>query len=493
MRLSNRTFLSPGLFVLALSGCTTLGPDFERPAPPVNPASGFAGPLDPQPRTIELTAPTGAPWWTALQSPELDRAVREAVAANPSLAEAEATLARAKAELGVIRGETLPQVEAQAGVRKTRINTAAFGFSGFPNRTVDLYSVGIGATYDLDLFGGGRRRVEAASARVASAGYRAEAAYLSLTGRVAEQAIRVAALRAEIVEVRNIVDADRRIIAMIQKAQAVGGATRRDLSATVAQLAEDEALLPPLERQLAASRHQVSLLIGKPPAEDHPRDVELSSLVAPTHAPLNLPSSLVRSRPDILAAEADLHAATASVGVARANQFPNIRLSADFTQTSVDLGELFGSSASGWNVGAGLTAPLFDGGRLRARRYAAEADLRVAESRYRQTVLRAFVQVSDSLASLAADESGIESLERAIAAAESGVRDAEAAYRLGGGPLIDVARAERTLSRARRAMAQIQGQRYLDLVELHIATAAPWRTAGDASSSASLAGRNNVR
>lgn len=178
---------------------------------------------------------------------------------------------------------------------------------------------------------------------------------------------------------------------MIQAAQAVGGATRRDLSATVAQLAEDEALLPPLERQLAAARHQVALLVGRAPAADRARDLDLRALTLPSRAPLRLPAELVRARPDILAAEADLHAATAALGIARANQFPNVRLSADFTQTALSPGDLFASSASGWNVSPGLTAPLFDGGRLKAGRQAAEADLRTAEAPYQQTVLRAFV------------------------------------------------------------------------------------------------------
>jgi NodT family efflux transporter outer membrane factor (OMF) lipoprotein len=466
--------------LLALGGCATVGPDFKPPPlPEGGAAAGYASAADPRPREVEFAAvartSAEAPWWRGLGSEELDRTIRDAIAGNPSLAEAEATLQRATAELAAARGGTLPQADAQAGVRKVRFNTASFGFTGFPNRTLDLYSVGAGVTYDLDLFGGGRRRVEAAGARVAAARHRAEAAYLSLTGNVALQMFRVAALRAEIEEVRGIINADRRIIRMIQDAQAAGGATRRDLAATVAQLAEDEALLPPLERQLAAARHQVALLVGKAPAADRVRDLDFAALRAPARSPLALPSQLVRSRPDILAAEADLHAATAAVGIARANQFPNVVLSADFTQTAIRPGDLFASSASGWSLSPSLAAPLFNGGVLKARRQAAEADLRIAESRYQQTVLRAFVQVSDALAALASDEGGIESLQRAIAAGESGLRDAETAYRLGGGPSIDVARAQRTLGRARRAMIQIQGQRYLDLVELHVATAADWR------------------
>lgn len=198
MRSSNRNAASLGLIVLALAGCTTVGPDFGRPAAPTGPAaSGYAGPVDPAPRELELVARGRAesPWWAAFGSEDPDRAIQDALLANPTLAEAEAALQRATAELAVARGEALPQADAQAGVRRVRINTVSFGFTGFPNRTVDLYSVGLGVTYDLDLFGGGRRRIEAAGARAEAARLRADAAHLSLTGNVAIQMLRVAALR----------------------------------------------------------------------------------------------------------------------------------------------------------------------------------------------------------------------------------------------------------------------------------------------------------
>jgi outer membrane protein TolC len=200
-------------------------------------------------------------------------------------------------------------------------------------------------------------------------------------------------------------------------------------------------------------------------------------MTSPGEAPLSLPSELVRRRPDILAAEAELHSATAAIGVAVANQYPDIRLSANLTQSGIKPQNLFNYSSSGWNLLAGVTAPVFHGGALKAERRAAEAEARASLARYQQTVLRAFVQVSDALAALGADQQQIAALTRSQAAAEATVRDAEVAYRLGGGSLMQVVDAQRQLSRARRALAEAQGQRFVDLVQLYAATAADWRAA----------------
>jgi NodT family efflux transporter outer membrane factor (OMF) lipoprotein len=263
---------------------------------------------------------------------------------------------------------------------------------------------------------------------------------------------------------------------MVRRAQAAGGEAPSATTSATAQLAEDEALVPPLQRELDAARHQLALLAGKSPAEWAPPDFELSRLSPPGEVPLSLPSTLVRRRPDILAAEAELHAATAAIGVAVANQYPDIRLSASLTQSAVKPENLFDYSASGWSLLSGLTAPVFHGGALKAERQAAEAEARAALARYQQTVLRAFVQVSDALAALGTDDAHLAALNRSAAAARSRVSDAEAAYRLGGGPLLQVVDAQRQLSRARRALAQAQAQRFSDLVELYAATAADWRT-----------------
>jgi len=282
--------------------------------------------------------------------------------------------------------------------------------------------------------------------------------------------------------VRSVVADDRRVLDLIHRAERAGGEAPSAIAGGEAQLAEDEALLPPLLRELTAARHQLALLTGKSPAEWTAPDFDMAQLTPPASTPVSLPSDLVRRRPDILAAEADLHAATADVGVAVANQYPDVRLSASLTQAARHPEDLFKYTASGWNIGPGLTAPIFHGGTLRAERRAAEAEARAAMARYQRTVLTAFVQVSDVLAALESDQQQIDALTRAVRAAESSARDAQTAYRLGGGSLLQVLDAQRTLSRSRRALMQAQGQRLADFVQLFTATAADWRTAAPTAS-----------
>ncbi len=235
----------------------------------------------------------------------------EALAGNQTVAAADAALQRARAQTESVAGGLKPQVDANAAAERARINTAAFGFAGFPSPTINLYSVGGTVAYDLDLFGGGRRRVEAAAARAEGEGRRADAAYLTLTGNVAMRAAQIAAVRAELGAVQAIIADDQHNIDIVRRAEAAGGEAPAATIGGRSQLAQDEALLPPLQQQLAEARHALALLVGRSPADWSAPDFDLAGLTAPPEIPVSLPSALVRRRPDILAAEADLHAATA--------------------------------------------------------------------------------------------------------------------------------------------------------------------------------------
>ena len=479
MSQSIRSLLAVSASAAALSACAAVGPNFKAPeAPKGAAAAGYAMAGDLTPAGVRLTpeARVAGPWWQVFGSPDLDRVVREALSASPTLVEADATLVRAQQQAAAVRGAQLPQVDALATAQRERINTQAFGFTGFPSPTISLYSVGGNVAYDLDLFGGRKRATEAAGARAEAAARQADAAYLTLSGNVAMQAMRVASLRAQIATLQQVAADDRRLLDMIHAAQRAGSEAPSANSGGEAQLAEDEALIPPLLRDLGAARHQLALLVGKSPAEWTAPDFDLAAITSPNDVPVSLPSELVRRRPDILAAQAELHAATAEVGVAVANQYPDIRLTANLTQGSIKPESLFNYSSSGWNLLAGVGAPVFHGGTLKAQRKGAEAEARAAFARYQQTVIRAFVQVSDVLAALAADQQQMVALKRAETAAASGARDAQTAYRLGGGTLLQTIDAQRTLNRARRASVQAQGQRLADLVQLYTATAADWPT-----------------
>jgi NodT family efflux transporter outer membrane factor (OMF) lipoprotein len=480
------SILAASASALTLVACATVGPNFEAPdAPKGAAAADYAMAGDVASASIRLSpdARSAGPWWQAFGSPELDATIRQALADSPSVAEARATLEKAQSQARAVRGAQLAQVDASAAAERERINLAAFGFSGFPGQaavsspTINLFQVGGAVSYDLDLFGGKKRATEQANAKAQSAARQADGAYLSLSGNIALQAMKIASLRAQIKESQDIVADDRRVIDMVQTAEAAGGEAHTALSGGVAQLAEDEAAVPPLVRDLDIARHQLALLVGKSPAEWTAPDFDLAKFTASVATPVSLPSQIVHNRPDILAAQADLHAATAAVGVAVAAQYPDVRLSAVLTQEAIKPLDVFRADAAAWTILGGVTAPIFHGGTLKANRAAAEADARIALARYEQTVLKAFVEVSDVLSDLGSDDQSITSLELVNRAAEQGAQDAQNALRLGGGPMVDVVQAQRTLSRARRALVEAKGRRMGDLVSLYAATATDWRPA----------------
>ncbi len=470
------TAVAAAALSMGLSACATVGPNFERAAAGADAGYAMAGD-----RTTPLAVMTpdqrvAGPWWMALGDAQLDEVMTLALAGNQTVAEADANLAKARDQAAGVAGALKPQVNAKGNAERERINIQSFGFSGFPNPTLNLYSVGGDVSYDLDLFGGGRRGVEAAKARVAMQSQRADAAYLSLTGNVAMQALRIAALREQIATVQAIVADDQRNIDIVRKAEAAGGEPQ---SATVggrAQLAADMAMLPALNQQLAEARHALAVLAGRSPAEWAAPDFAMSGFTAPSSVPLSLPSELVRKRPDILAAESDLHAATANIGVATAKLYPDVRLSADLTLTALSPEKVFSWDSTGYILGAGVTAPIFHGGTLKADKRAAQDEARASLARYRQTVLAAFTQVSDVLSALANDDERLKAVALAQATAEANLRDARSAYTLGGGPFVDIVTAQRRLNMTRRDYVDAQASRLVDIVKLFTATAADWRT-----------------
>jgi NodT family efflux transporter outer membrane factor (OMF) lipoprotein len=477
-----------GGLALALAACTTVGPDFAPPAP-VSPAAGYAmaGEVPPPGVRLDPDVRTAGPWWQAFGSPTLDEVVRQALADSPSVAEARAKLERYQAAEREAAGERGPQAEATASAQRQKFNPAAFGFKGAEDgsgpaafsraRTFDLFSLGGRVSYDLDLFGGGRRRVEAAAARSRQAAHETDAAYLALSANVALQAMRIAGLRGEIAALEQIVADDRILLDLAHKSFAIGGIPRTTVMQVEAQLAEDEAILPPLRRRRDAARHQLALLVGKSPADWTAPDFELTQFAAPAVTPVRLPSALVRRRPDILAAEAELHAASAMVGAAQADQYPDIQLSANGALSALNPADVISTDASGWTLLGGVAAPLFDGGARKARTRQAEAQAREALARYRLTVLRAFVEVSDAMAALQTDQQRLDALARAVSASGEAADVTLAAARLGGRTAADVVQSRRQLDRDRRDLAQARAERLADLVSLYAASAADWRGA----------------
>ena len=472
------------LAATALAGCKTVGPNFQSPAAPATPGYLMQGDAPNHVAELSPDARVAGAWWKSFGSPELDKVMDQALAGNQSVAAADASLERLRQEAAATRGAQQPQVGVNAGLQGERINLTSFGFTGFPgfnisNPTLGLYSIGGTVSYDADLFGGLRRNSEAAAAKAESQARQADAAYLTLTGQTTMAALQIATTRAQIVTVERSIDEDQHVVKLIREAEGAGGEAPSATVSARAQLAQDQALLPPLRQQLAQARHMLAQLVGQAPADWTAPDFDLADFSAPAQIPVSLPSALVRRRPDILAAEANVHVAVAQLGVATAALYPDLRLTANITQTAIPPANLLSYGASGWSLAAGLTQPIWDGGTLKANKRAAQAAANEALIRYHGTVVAAFTQVADVMSAIAQDDAELTALTEAEDVAQVAVRDDENAFRLGGGALLPVLDDERRLQVARRALVAAQGRRLADIAELYVATAADWRDVKD--------------
>jgi NodT family efflux transporter outer membrane factor (OMF) lipoprotein len=258
---------------------------------------------------------------------------------------------------------------------------------------------------------------------------------------------------------------------MIRKAYAAGGASAADLAQAEGALAEDQSAVPAQRQRLAAARHQMAILLGKTPAEWTPPDFDANSGSLPEVLPVAVPSELVHSRPDILEAEAKLHAATAEIGVATANLYPNIDLTGSLAQNALTPQTLFSYASTSWSIGAGLTAPIFHSGQLKAKQREAEANAREALAEYEATVLTAFDQVADTLTALANDNQSYADQSRALDAVNARVEMLRKGYALGGVSAFQLLDAQRDVRRTRLMLNQQGDSRYVDAAQLLLATA----------------------
>ena len=316
-----------------------------------------------------------------------------AIANNASLEASNATLAVAREQVLAVRGRGRVQADANARVEHEQVNLSGFEFEG-SNREFDLYSIGGGVSYDLDLFGGQRRRVEQASARAESQLRQTEAPHLAIAGQVVNQVLLIAAIRARIATAQALLAEDQRNIDLTRKRQQAGEGTLVEVLNAESQFQNDRGEIPQLGQQLAEARHLFATLTGVAPSRLEVTDFDLSGLALPPQVPVTIPSALVRKRPDILQAEADFHAATAAIGVATAQLYPNVTLGATLTQGAPHLDDVFGSASREIDLFAGLTAPLLRGGTLKAQRRAAVEQARAASATHLQTVLDAFRQMA---------------------------------------------------------------------------------------------------
>lgn len=446
---------------MTLSGCASVGPQFTLPqveTPPNFPEVGATGD----------EARVSARWWSAFGASQLDALVEEAMRNSPTVAEADAALDAASAARDAAFGGAFPQLDAVAGAERARVNAAAFGFEGFPTVEVSRYTAGLGVSYDLDLFGGQRRARESAVARLEAELFRNHAARLTLAADIAATAIDVAVARAELEAIERIVEDDARTLDLVERALAAGAVANLHRIRAQSQLAQDASEIPRIRSRLAGAQTQLSILVGRAPGAGAPIVFALEDFEAPL-TPQSVPSALLRGRPDILAAEAALHAATADIGVRVANLYPQIRLSGDYAQTSLSPDTLFQYSSAGWSLGPTIRLPLFNGGLLRAEVRRAEAEARRADARYRATVLRAFGQVTDAYVEVALAAEQRDLLGQSVALAEENLRLNRRAYETGAGTLLGVIDAQRQANLARRAQVRAVGAHLTAIARLYSA------------------------
>ena len=454
---------------LALSGCLA-GPNFQRPAPPQ--VAGFLPPGAAGPREsadaqiIVQGMDIPACWWTVFHSAELDAIVAQALAHNPDTAAAEAALRQARELLYAQRGALLPTVGLGLQALRARTSATLAPPNADNSQSYTLLTPQVTVSYTPDVFGGVRRQVEGAAARAEAQRFETEAAYLTLTSNVVQAALVEASVREQIAATSDIIADEKRLLQLMRRQQAAGQISGADVAAQESALAQAEQSLPPLQKQLAQERDLLAILGGRFPAEGPAGTIDLSALTLPHEVPAGLPSSLVERRPDIRAAEANLHAASAAIGVAAAARLPQISLSASGGSAASGLGGLVSSPNLFWQVAGEVAQPIFDGGQLKHQQRAAEAAYDQTREQYRSTVLAAFQNVADAMQALQLDDDGLRAAALAETAAARSLEISKRQAHLGEASVLPVLTAEQAWRQAHIAVIQARAARYADTVAL---------------------------
>ena len=462
------------LLLAALSSCT-VGPDYKPPEPPT--VTRYRSETAAPPAGVVEGRDVPAAWWTLFQSAALDALVREALEQNPKLAGAQAALRKAQGDIAGKKSARYPSIDARAAVNSVDVQPESLGVPVLPIDTpLTLYDASVSVKYTLDLFGKTRRELEALQSRADYQTFQLEGTRLMLAGNVVTAAIRIAALTDQIELTQAIVDVQAERLVIAEKLEALGGIPHLEVVTQAADLARTRATVPPLRAQLEKTGHRLAIYLGRAPGEAEIPALHLSDFKLPGELPLTLPSELARQRPDIRAAEALLHEASARVGVATANFYPQITLSATAGSLATALGDLASSGTGFYFIGASLLQPLFHGGELKAQKRGAVAAFDQAGAAYREAVLAGLQDVADTLSALEHD--GATSSERAEAAklAEDALSITTKRYDAGGVSHIVLLDAQRQHREAVLARTEADAARYADSAALFQALGGGWWT-----------------
>lgn len=467
-----------------LLGACAVGPDFKTPELPAAAQGPDYTPAPVPARTAQAEGPAGqaqelvagrdipAQWWDVFRSEPLDQLIRASLAQSPTLASAQAALRQAEATYEARTGSLWPQVSAQLGAQRERASEITSQVPG--GQLLTLYNASVNVSYNLDVFGGTRRQIEGAQAAVDTQRYQVEAVYLTLTSNLVTTAIREASLRAQLQAAREVLQAQTEQLNVIEKQFDTGAIPKSIVLQQRTQVAQTQATLPPIEKALAQTRHQLAVFAGRLPSEAGLPEFDLASLTLPQALPLSLPSELARQRPDVRASEAQLHQASAAVGVATANLYPQIQLSASYGNNALRARDLFTGPTTLWSIGAGLTQPIFNGGALRAQQRAAVAAYDSAAAQYRNTVLGAFQNVADALRALELDAVALQNQAAAESLARQSLDLSTAQFRAGAVSYVTLLTAQQAWLQTHTALVQAQAARYADTAALFQALGGGW-------------------
>jgi NodT family efflux transporter outer membrane factor (OMF) lipoprotein len=471
-----------GLIVLLIAGCA-VGPNFKRPAPP-DVSNYTAQPLATtattpnvsggQPQRFDVGADISAEWWTLFHSVPLNELIEQSLSNNHDLKAAQAALTVARENVLAQRGAYYPSVEAnfsatrqrQSGQIAPALNSNAFLYN--------LFTPQLSISYVPDVFGLNRRTVESLQAQADEVRFQLIAAFTTLTSNVVVTAIQVGAVQMQIDATHDLIDSTANTVKILQYQFDKGYASRLDLAAQEALLAQTSATLPPLIKQQAQLRDLLAVLAGRFPNQAPLDKFDLSSLQLPEDLPLSLPSTLVSQRPDVLQAEANLHDASAKIGIAIANRLPNIVLTANAGSSAAAMSQLFTTGTGFWGIGAAATAPIFQGGTLLHQERAAKAAYEQAAEQYRSTVLAAFQNVADTLTALEQDAEGLKAASNAEIAAKITLDLAQRQLQGGYAGYLALLTAQQAYQQARINLIQAQANRFSDTAALFQALGGGW-------------------
>lgn len=458
------------------TGCT-VGPDFQRPAAPDVKSYRATPPalIDPHSdqRFVDGADVPGE-WWQLFRSAPLDALVQRALAANPNIAAARAALLVAQEAAAAQRGAFWPQGSASLTPTRQRIADSLSSPLASPTNPFSLHTAQVTVGYASDVFGGMRRQVESLEAQAEFQRFELEAARLSLAANVVAAAVQEAALRGQIAALERIVTLQAEMLGLARRQLALGAIAEAGVVTQEVALEQAGAALPPLRKQLAQTRNLLTALAGGFPDQELEQSFDLEHLELPRELPLSLPSTLVEQRPDVRAAEALAHAASAQVGVAFANMLPQFSINAGIGSVAARMGDLFKVGGGFWGVAGAVTQPIFEGGALRHRKSAAEAAYDQAMAQYRVTVIAAFQNVADTLHALEQDADALHAATAAERAASRSLAIARRQLELGDISYLALLSAEQSYQQAVVGFVQARANRYADSAALFQALGGGW-------------------